>query len=102
MICSMGISCDILLLDSALGKVQAGSPLSYQQPATAKRDISFHAIPPRLSVPHQNYHLQPSSCMFVCSELQQLHLRSLEVTWDMVHKIDVLPEHRVHGLNGIS
>ncbi|XP_056147732.1 serine/threonine-protein kinase VRK2 isoform X2 [Lampris incognitus] len=40
MICSMGISCDIPLVDSALGKVQAGSPLSYQQPATATRDLS--------------------------------------------------------------
>ncbi|XP_046873725.1 uncharacterized protein LOC124466095 [Hypomesus transpacificus] len=43
MICSMGISCEIPLVDSALGKVQAGSPLSYQQPATAKRDLSLHA-----------------------------------------------------------
>ncbi|MEQ2213802.1 hypothetical protein XENOCAPTIV_021218 [Xenoophorus captivus] len=87
MIFSMGISCYIPLVDSVLGKAQAGSPLSFQQPATAKRDMSFHAAPPRPSVPLQNYHLQPSSCMFVRSEPQQLHLRSLEVTWDMVLKI---------------
>lgn len=26
--------------------------------------------------------------MFVCSESQQLHLKSLEVTWDMAHKVE--------------
>lgn len=88
MICSMGISCEIPLVDSALGKVQAGSPLSYQQPATAKRDLSFHAAPPPPSLPLQNYRLQPSSCVFVCSESQQLHLKCLEVTWDMAHKLE--------------
>ncbi|XP_016114427.1 uncharacterized protein [Sinocyclocheilus grahami] len=79
MICSM--------VDSALGKVQAGSPLSYQQPATAKRNLSFHAAPPRPSVPLQSYRLQQSSCMFVCTE-QQLHHKSLEVTWDMAHNFE--------------
>ncbi len=88
MICSMGISCEIPLVDSALGKVQAGSPLSYQQPATAKRNLSFNAAPPRPSVPLQGYRLQPSSCMFVCTEPQQLHHRSLEVTWDMAHNFE--------------
>lgn len=88
MICSMGVSHEIPLVDSALGKVQAGSPLSYQQPATAKRDMSFHAAPPRPSLPLQNYHLQPSKSMFVCSEQQQLHLKSMEVTWDMVNKFE--------------
>ncbi|CAL8388748.1 unnamed protein product [Boreogadus saida] len=51
MICSMGISSDISLVDSALGKVQVGSPLSYQQPATATNDLSFHVAPPRPSLP---------------------------------------------------
>ncbi|XP_037535870.1 uncharacterized protein LOC119412904 isoform X1 [Nematolebias whitei] len=88
MICSMGISHEFPLVDSALGKVQAGSPLSYQQPATAKRDMSFHAAPPRPSLPLKNYHLQPSKSMFVCSEPQQLHLKSMEVTWDMVNKFE--------------
>lgn len=99
MICSMGISCEIPLVDSALGKVQAGSPLSYQQPAIAKQNLSFHAAPPQPSVPLQNYRLQPSSCMFVCTEPQQLHLRSLEVTWDIMN---MLLETKVCVLNGIS
>lgn len=88
MICSMGISSEIPLADSALGLVQAGSPLSYQQPATEKTDLLFHAAPPPPSLPLQNYRLQPSSCMFVCSEPQQLHLKSLEVTWDMAYKFE--------------
>ncbi|XP_067271626.1 uncharacterized protein [Pseudorasbora parva] len=88
MICSLGVSCEIPLVDSALGKVQAGSPLSYQQPAIANRNLSFHAAPPQPSVPLQNYRLQPSSCMYVCTEPQQLHCKSLEVTWDMAHKYE--------------
>lgn len=88
MICSMGISCEVPLVDSALGPVQAGSPLSYWQPATAKRDLSFHAAPPPPSLPLKNYHLQPSNCMLVCSEAQQLYLKSLDVTWDMAHKFE--------------
>jgi hypothetical protein len=88
MICSMGISSDISLVDSALGKVQVGSPLSYQQPATASNDLSFHVAPPRPSLPLFGYQLQPSSCMFVCTAPEQLHLKSLEVTWDMAHKFE--------------
>ena len=56
---------------------------SYQQPETAKKDL---LAPP--SLPLQNYHLEPSRCMFVCSESQQLHLKSLEVLWDMAHKFE--------------
>ncbi|XP_029955469.1 uncharacterized protein LOC115394311 isoform X2 [Salarias fasciatus] len=88
MICSMGISCEIPLAESSLGLVQAGSALSYQHPATAKRDLHFHTAPPPPSLPLHSYRLQPSSCMFVCSEQQQLHLKSLEVTWDMAHKYE--------------
>ncbi|XP_041940533.1 uncharacterized protein LOC121704035 [Alosa sapidissima] len=54
MICSMGITCEIPLVESALGMVQAGSPLSYQQPARARRDLSFHSAPPRPSLPLDN------------------------------------------------
>ncbi|XP_063763466.1 uncharacterized protein LOC134880454 [Eleginops maclovinus] len=88
MICSMGISCEIPLADSDRGQVQAGSALSYQQPPTAKRDLSFHAAPPPPSLPLEDYRLQPSSCMFVCRDSQQLHLKSLEVTWDMAHTFE--------------
>ncbi|KAG5283185.1 hypothetical protein AALO_G00039260, partial [Alosa alosa] len=88
MICSMGITCEIPLVESALGMVQAGSPLSYQQPARARRDLSFHSAPPRPSLPLDNYHLPPSTCMFVCTESEQLHLKSLEVNWDMVRKFE--------------
>lgn len=88
MICSMGITCEVPLVESALGMVQAGSPLSYQQPATARRDMSFHTAPPRPSLPLDNYHLPPSNFMFVCTKSQQLHLKSLEVSLDMVHKFE--------------
>lgn len=88
LICDMGISSEIPLVDSALGQVQAGSPLSYQQPAAAKRELCFPDAPPPPSLPLQNYHLQPSDCMFVCTEPQQLHLKCLEVTWEMSHRLE--------------
>nr|XP_055034705.1 uncharacterized protein LOC129422685 [Misgurnus anguillicaudatus] len=94
MICSLGISSEIPLVDSTLGKVQAGSPLSYQQPAIAKRNPSFHAAPPQPSVPLENYCLQPSSCMFVCTQPQQLHLGGLEVTWDKAHQYECATRHQ--------
>lgn len=76
-------------MDSALGKVQAGSALSYQQPMQARSHTAFHQdAPPRPDLPVAGYRIQPSACMFVCSEHQQLHLKSLEVTWDMAHKIE--------------
>ncbi|KAK0136704.1 hypothetical protein N1851_027112 [Merluccius polli] len=78
MICTMGISSDISLVDSALGKVQVGSPLSYQQPATAKNDLSFHAAPPRPSLPLFGYKLQLSCCILVCTAPEQLHMKRLE------------------------
>ncbi|KAJ0061630.1 hypothetical protein NL108_005749, partial [Boleophthalmus pectinirostris] len=87
MICSMGINVDVPLVDSVFGKVQLGSPLSYQQPAKGKAQ-TFHGAPSPPSLPLQDYRLQPSDCMFVCSRRQQLHLQSLEVSLDMAHKIE--------------
>lgn len=53
MICSIGSSCENFLADSALEwKVQAGSP-----------SLSFHAALQCPSVPLQNNHLQPSTCL---------------------------------------
>lgn len=45
MVCSMGISCEVPLVNSALAMVQDGSPIVYQQPAAAQRDMSFHVSP---------------------------------------------------------
>ncbi|XP_061086400.1 uncharacterized protein LOC133121214 [Conger conger] len=89
LITTMGISSEVPLVDSALGKVQAGSPLSYQQPLTTSRQITFHPdAPPPPPLPLQHYRLDPSNCMFVCSEKEQLFIASLETTWDMAHKIE--------------
>ncbi|XP_015828775.3 uncharacterized protein [Nothobranchius furzeri] len=87
MICSMGIGEDIPLVDSLLGKVQQGSPLSYQQPPKEKVK-TLHNAPPPPPLPLQDYRLKPSECMFVCSRKQQLHMKSLEVTLDMSQGIE--------------
>ncbi|CAI5694544.1 unnamed protein product [Oreochromis niloticus] len=87
MICTMGISDDIPLVGSRFGKVQQGSPLSYQQPSKEKAQ-TLHNAPPPPSLPLQDYRLKPSECMFVCSRKQQLHMKSLEVTLEMSQSIE--------------
>ncbi|XP_056431624.1 uncharacterized protein LOC130393647 isoform X2 [Gadus chalcogrammus] len=87
MICSMGITEDIPLVDSLFGKVQHGSPVSYQQPAKDQVKALHDATPPP-SLPLQAYRLEPSECMFACSRKQQLHMQSLQVTEDLAHKIE--------------
>ncbi|KAL3992292.1 zygote arrest protein 1 [Sarotherodon galilaeus] len=87
MICTMGISDDIPLVESRFGKVQQGSPLSYQQPSKEKAQ-TLHNAPPPPSLPLQDYRLKPSECMFVCSRKQQLHMKSLEVTLEMSQSIE--------------
>lgn len=67
------LACDLF------GKVQQGSPLSYQQPAKEKVQ-TLHNAPPPPSLPLQDYRLKPSECMFVFSRKQQLHMKSLEVS----------------------
>ncbi|CAM4611183.1 unnamed protein product [Leuciscus chuanchicus] len=88
MVCSMNISCEVPLVNSALGMVQAGSPIAYQQPAAAHRDLSFHVASPRPSLPWQGYHLQPSIYMSNTTEAERRHLQSLQVTWDMANKLE--------------
>ncbi|XP_039895810.1 uncharacterized protein LOC120738581 [Simochromis diagramma] len=87
MICTMGISDDIPLVESRFVKVQQGSPLSYQQPAKEKAQTLYNAPPPP-SLPLQDYRLKPSECMFVCSRKQQLHMKILEVTLEMSQSIE--------------
>lgn len=86
-ICSMGISAEIPQVDSVFGKVQIGSPLSYQHPVKEKAQ-SFHPAPPPPSLPLQDYRLDPSDCMFVCSRKQQLHMQGLELTLEMAHNLE--------------
>uniref|UniRef100_A0A3B1IFD2 YqaJ viral recombinase domain-containing protein n=1 Tax=Astyanax mexicanus TaxID=7994 RepID=A0A3B1IFD2_ASTMX len=88
LITTMGISKDIPLVESAFGRVQAGSPLSYKQPAAKDYIAPHHDAPLRPAIPSDAYRLAPSDCMFVCSEKEHLHLKSLTITWDMAHKIE--------------
>ncbi len=88
MVCSMGISCEVPLVNSALGMVQAGSPVTYHQPAAAQRDMSFHLAPPSPSLPLEGYHLEPSVHMSETTEAERRHLQSLQVTWDMANTLE--------------
>ncbi|XP_030293036.1 uncharacterized protein LOC115593591 [Sparus aurata] len=86
----MGISADVPLVDSAFGKVQEGSPISYEHPVPVSRTVLFHPdAPPPPPPPLDGYRLEPTSCQFVCSLQQQLHLQSLETHLEMARKIEV-------------
>lgn len=87
MVCSMVISKDVPQVDSLFGKVQMGSVLSYQQP-TKVDTAQYHQAPPPPQLPLDGYSLGPSECLFVCTRKQQLHLQSLEVTWEMSRQIE--------------
>lgn len=90
LITTMAISADVPLVDSAFGKFQEGSPISYQHPVPVSRVVIRHPdapLPPPLPV--GGYRLEPTSCQFVLSHQQHLHLQSLVVTLDMARKIEV-------------
>ncbi|CAB1346787.1 unnamed protein product [Coregonus sp. 'balchen'] len=59
LISTMGISAGKLLVDSVLGKVQAGSVLSYQHPPTVSDTVITHEnAPPFTDMPLQGYQLR--------------------------------------------
>lgn len=83
------ISADVPLVESALGKVQEGSPISYQQPVPVSRIILPHTgAPPPPPLPFDGNKLEPTTCQFVCSLHQQLHLQSLQTSLDTARKIE--------------
>lgn len=90
LITTMSISADVPLVESALGKVQEGSLISYQQPVSVSRIISLHTgAPPPPPLPLDGYRLKPTCCQFVCSLHQQLHLQSLQTNLEMARGIEV-------------
>ncbi|XP_051951627.1 uncharacterized protein LOC127621880 [Xyrauchen texanus] len=89
LITTMSISADVPLVESALGKVQEGSPIAYQQPVPVSRIILLHTgAPPPPPLPLDGYKLEPTTCQFVCSLHQQLHLQSLQTSLDTARKIE--------------
>ncbi|XP_073708315.1 uncharacterized protein [Garra rufa] len=88
-ITTMGISGDVPLVDSAFGKVQEGSLLSYQLPAWSPPKTCPHTTaPPRPSLPLDGYRLGPLECCFVFTHHQQMHMASLATTDVMAHQIE--------------
>ncbi|KAL1007424.1 hypothetical protein UPYG_G00086610 [Umbra pygmaea] len=77
----MAISSGKPLVDSALGRVQAGSILSYQHPCTVSDTVISHSdAPPFPELPLQGYSLEASSCAKVLTQQEQLHLASMSVS----------------------
>ncbi|XP_034075609.1 uncharacterized protein LOC117548421 [Gymnodraco acuticeps] len=88
LITTMAISVDVPLVNCTFGKVQEGSPISYQHPLPLSRVILRHPdAPPPLPV--DGYRLEPTTCEIVCSHQQHLHLLSLATTLLMARKIEV-------------
>ncbi|CAI5655684.1 unnamed protein product [Oreochromis niloticus] len=89
LVTTMNMRPDKPLVESAFGLVQEGSVLSYQQPVLTTRYITLHRDgPPTPHLPLEGYDILPSDCVFVCSEEELLHLKSLSVTLEMAHKIE--------------
>ncbi|CAI5655710.1 unnamed protein product [Oreochromis niloticus] len=89
LVTTMNMRPDKPLVESAFGLVQEGSVLSYQQPVLTTRYITLHRdAPPTPHLPLEGYDILPSDCVFVCSEEELLHLKSLSVTLEMAHKIE--------------
>ncbi|XP_034063803.1 uncharacterized protein LOC117540949 isoform X2 [Gymnodraco acuticeps] len=91
LITTMAISVDVPLVNSTFGKVQEGSPISYQHPLPLSRVIVRHPdAPPPPPLPVDGYRLEPTTCEFVGSHQEEhLHLLSLATTLLMARKIEV-------------
>ncbi|KAI4797794.1 hypothetical protein KUCAC02_024841, partial [Chaenocephalus aceratus] len=60
---------------------QEGSPISYQHPLPLSRVIARHPdAPPPPPLPVDGYRPEPTTCEFVGSHQQHLHLLSLATT----------------------
>ncbi|XP_072562284.1 uncharacterized protein [Paramormyrops kingsleyae] len=89
LVTTMGMSAAVPLVQSAFGPVQAGSVLSFQQKQQAMREIiNIPSAPALPSLPIDSYRLEPPSCAYVLSAQEHLHLKSLEVSFNMAHRIE--------------
>ncbi|XP_041951961.1 uncharacterized protein LOC121712059 isoform X2 [Alosa sapidissima] len=89
LITTLAISPDIPLVDSALGKVQEGSLIAMQHPVVVSRCIQYHPdAPPPPPLPLADYRLEPTTCQFVCSLQEQLHLVSLQTSWEAARQVE--------------
>lgn len=103
LVTTMEMSADVPLVESAFGPVQAGSVLSYQLPQPKTREIVKIADAPSPPIlPLDGYRLQSSQCAYVLSHQEQFHLKALETTYEMSHKVNIALEityemsHKVH------
>ncbi|XP_063040896.1 uncharacterized protein LOC134435783 isoform X1 [Engraulis encrasicolus] len=89
LITTLAISPDVPLVDSALGQVQEGSLIATQHPVMASRCIEVHPDgPPPPPLPLAGYRLEPTACQYVCSLQQQLHLVSLQTSWETARQVE--------------
>lgn len=80
----MGMSADVPLGQSALGPVQAGSVQSFQQ----KPSATSHLPLPHPRFPSTGSGFEPPSCAYVLSEQEILHQKSLDVSFNVTHRIE--------------
>ena len=89
LVCTMGMNVDNPLVVSRYGPVQAGSVLSYQHPPVKARYILHHDdAPPFPPLPLNDYRLDQTRPDFVLSEHEELHIKSLQVTFCTAQKIE--------------
>ena len=87
---TLSISSDVPRVDSALGTVQGGSPISYQHSVPVSRVIISHPYaPPPPTLLLDGHRLDPTTCSFVCTHQQHLNVMSLNITFDMARSIEM-------------
>ncbi|KAK7890923.1 hypothetical protein WMY93_022886 [Mugilogobius chulae] len=99
-IASMAISADVPLVESAYGKVQEGSPISFQHPLPASRVVTAIQMPTTTTAAFGGLSSEATTVQFVCTHQQQLHLKSLATPLDLARKLKLPPESKVQVRNG--
>ncbi|XP_076841205.1 uncharacterized protein LOC143485600 [Brachyhypopomus gauderio] len=90
MVTTVGMASHKPAVQCAFGMVQEGIGLSYQQPVLPSRHITLHPdVPSTPLLPLKDHHLDAPTCAFVCTEQELFHLKSLEVSLDMAHRIEM-------------
>ncbi|XP_056130146.1 uncharacterized protein LOC130107524 isoform X2 [Lampris incognitus] len=90
LIAKTGFSDNMELVDSVYGKVPKGCPLSYQCPVPSVLDYSPHEnAPPTPSLPLVSHKLEPATSLPHLSGKELEHLKSLEITWDAAHSLEL-------------
>lgn len=89
LITRLGLDKNIEFVDSALGKVPKGCPLSYQHPVPSEQDFTpLSDAPPQPRLPLQSQRIDPASKVPPLSPQNQAKLNNLKLTWEAAYDLE--------------